>query len=615
MRIVETRNPVPLRGAHVRLQDLPMWTGLARLLVTPRRLGVGSVGMQRRTGSLLALACAACAAVAPRPARGQPLSPELTANPSRVVVVGASPAYPPYESMDRDGRAVGYNVDLTRAIAEVMGMTVEFRFGRWAELRAALMRGEIDILQGISYSDERARILDFAPPHAIVHHAIFARRDGPKASALDDLRGREVIVFGGGIMDEMLTARGLGDRLVRTGTPADALRLLASGKHDFVVLALLPGIHITRELKLTNVVPVVQRVAAEKYGYAVKKGNSELLARFDEGLAILKQTGRYEEIHERWLGPLQPPGVPWNQLAKWGAIVLAPLLLGLAASVLWSRSLQKVVAQRTEALMRQQAALVQADRMASLGVLVSGVAHEINNPNGLILLDVPILKAAFEDAREILDAHQTEHGEFQLAGLPYARMREEVPKLIDEMHAAGRRIGHIVTDLKDFARREDAPRPEPVQLDAVVRAAMRLVDNRLSKATSRLEVSLAPELPRVRGNAQRIEQVIVNLLLNACEALPDPGRAIRVSARADDAGRFAVVEVRDEGVGIPAEHLPRLADPFFTTKRESGGTGLGLSVSAGIVKEHGGTLEFRSAPGEGTTAILTLPLWREENAA
>jgi signal transduction histidine kinase len=253
--------------------------------------------------------------------------------------------------------------------------------------------------------------------------------------------------------------------------------------------------------------------------------------------------------------------------------------------------------------------------MAALGVLVSGVAHEINNPNGLILLDVPILKAAFEDAREILDAHRAAQGEFQLAGLPYDRMRDELPKMIDEMLAAGRRIGHIVKDLKDFARREDAPRLEPVDVDAVARAAVRLVENRIAKATSRFEVDLAPDLPRVRGNAQRIEQVIVNLLLNACEALPDPGRAVRLATRRDATRRAVVVEVKDEGVGIPPEHLSRLTDPFFTTKRESGGTGLGLSVSAGIVKEHGGSLEFRSSPGAGTTAALVLPELREEAVA
>jgi polar amino acid transport system substrate-binding protein len=562
---------------------------------------------------LLAAATAVAAALAGS-ARAQPM--DVHAAPEgRVFVVGASPDYPPYEFRDRDGNAAGYNVDLTRAIAGVMGMSVEFRFGRWSEIRAGLMRGEIDILQGISYSDERARILEFAPPHAIVHHGIFARRDGPRASSLDDLRGKEVIVFGGGILDELLTARGMGDRLVRTGTPADALRLLASGKHDFVALALLPGIHITRELGLTNVVDVAQNVAAERYGYAVKKGNTELLARFEEGMEILKKTGRWDEIHARWLGPLEPAGVPWSVIARWGALVLVPLVAGLGASVLWSRSLKRQVEHRTRLLLQHQAQLVQADRMAALGVLVSGVAHEINNPNGLILLDVPILKEAFLDAREILDAHRAEHGDFRLAGLPYDRMREELPRMIDEMLAAGRRIGHIVTDLKDFARREDAPRLEPVELEAVARAAVRLVENRISKATARFEVSLAPGLPRVRANAQRIEQVIVNLLINACEALPDPGRAIRLVTRRDAARREIVLEVQDEGVGVPPEHLPHLTDPFFTTKRESGGTGLGLSVSAGIVKEHGGTLEFRSSPGAGTVAILTLPEAHEEAAA
>ncbi|HET7826465.1 MAG TPA: transporter substrate-binding domain-containing protein [Anaeromyxobacter sp.] len=564
--------------------------------------------------ALCAAAALACAVSAPAVARAQPFEGVAAAPPPRVVV-GASPAYPPYEYLDRNGQPAGYNVDLTRAIAEVMGMQVEFRFGRWAEMRDGLMDGTIDILQGISYSDERAKILEFAPPHAIVHHAIFARKDGPRASSLDDLAGKEVIVFRGGILDELLTARGYGDHLVRTGTPADALRLLASGKHDFVALALLPGIHIVRELKLTNVVVVAQRVAAERYGYAVKKGNSELLARFDEGLAILKKTGRYDEIHARWLGPLEPVGVPWQVIAKWGVAVLLPLLAVLGATVLWSRSLKRQVELRTREVLQHQAQLVQADRMAALGVLVSGVAHEINNPNGLILLDVPILKAAFDDAREVLDAHRAEHGPFQLAGLPYDRMRDELPKMIDEMMAAGRRIGHIVTDLKDFARREDAPRLEPVDLDGVVRAAVRLVENKISKATSRFEVDLAPGLPRVRGNAQRIEQVLVNLLLNACEALPDPSRAVRLATRRDAARRAIVLEVKDEGVGIPPEHLPRLTDPFFTTKRESGGTGLGLSVSAGIVKEHGGTLEFRSRPGAGTTAILTLPEAHEEAAA
>jgi len=380
--------------------------------------------------------------------------------------------------------------------------------------------------------------------------------------------------------------------------------------------------YIKRELQLTNVEPVVKHVAAERYGYAVRKGNDALLARLSEGLAILKKTGRYDLIRAQWLGVLEPQATGWSTILRYGSFALVPLLGGLGGIFLWSRSLQKLVAQRTESLALEvaerkrseeelrlnQQQLVQADKMAALGVLVSGVAHEINNPNGFILLNMPILKAAFVDALEILDWYRDDLGrDFSLAGLPYSRMRDELPRMLDEMHAGGRRIKHIVADLKDFARREDAPRQDPVDLNAVAEAAVRLVDTSIKKATQRFTLHLAPRLPKVRGNGQRVEQVIVNLLLNACQALPDALHGIELVTRLDADRCEVTLQVIDEGVGIPPEHLPRLTDPFFTTKRETGGTGLGLSVSAGIVKEHGGRLEFSSALGAGTTATLALP--------
>ncbi len=550
--------------------------------------------------------------------------PSLVAGASpgeRVVVVGGDRDYPPYEFIDRDGAPAGYNVDLTRAIGEVMGLRVEIRLGGWSEMRAALRDGRIDALQGVSYSDERARVLELSPPHTIVNHAIFARKGTRSVSSLGELRGHEVALHRAGIMDETLTGLGYGATLLRTDTPADAMRLLAAGTGEYAVVAVLPGTYITRELKLTNVVPVARNVASHRYGYAVRKGNTVLLSRITEGLAILKKTGRYDAIHEKWLGVLEPQGVSWGTFFKYGAVVFVPLVLVLGGIVLWSRSLRRLVTQRTASLAREvaerkrameelrlnQARLVQADKMAALGVLVSGVAHEINNPNGYILLNMPVLKDVYLDGAEMFEQRYREHGDFMLGGLRYSTMREELPGMLDEMLEGARRIKRIVEDLKDFARQDDAPRLEPLDLNAVASAALRLIDNSLRKATRRLEVAYAERLPRVRGNAQRIEQVMVNLMLNACQALPDPGRGIRVFTNCESVRDGVLFVVEDEGVGIPPGDLSRLTDPFFTTKRERGGTGLGLSVSAGIVKEHGGSLEFRSAPGAGTTAILSLP--------
>ncbi len=546
-----------------------------------------------------------------------------TAEPEHIlnIVVGADRDYPPYEFLDKNGEPAGYTVDLTRAIARVMGMNVQFRFGGWSEMRTALLNGSVDALQGISYSEERAQTLAFSPPHTIVNHAIFARRETPPVSSFEQLRGRAVIVFRDGIMHDTLRNLGFDKELHTTETPAGVMRLLASGKHDYAVVAMLPGMYLIRELKLDNLVPVASSVSTQRYCYAVKKGDEELLARINEGLAILKQTGEYYAIYNKWLGVLEPPRFHWEKVVHYGMMALVALMIVLAGTVLWSRTLQRKVTQRTlelarevserkralDELRRHQDQLIQADKMTSLGILVSGVAHEINNPTGLILFNTPVISEAYADAEEIFEAHYREHGDFILAGIPYSRMRGKIPQMLDDMQEGAKRIKRIVEDLKDFARRNDEVSSEPVDLNTVVHLAVRLVEVTIRKATDHFTVNYGEGLPQVRGHAQRIEQVVVNLILNACQALSDPGQGITVETGCDTAARVVWVRVSDQGHGIAPEHLPHLTDPFFTTKRESGGTGLGLSVSAGIVKEHGGELSFDSQPGAGTTVLLTLP--------
>lgn len=545
---------------------------------------------------------------------------------AKTIIVGGDRDYPPYEFLDSSGKPTGYNVELTRAIAEVMGLQVEFRLGGWSEQLRDLKEGKIDLLQGISWSEQRAAQIDFTPPHTVVNHAIFARKESPVVSSLAELKGKKVTLHRDGIMHEQLLRQGYGPDLVPTPTPADALRLLASGQCDYAVVAIVPGMYIIREYKLTNLVPVARSIASQKYGYGVRKGNAELLAKMTEGLAILKKTGQYDAIHAKWLGVLEPEGLALGKVIKLAALVITPLVLVLGGMAFWSRSLHQQVALRTadltreiaertaaeQELRRNQQQLVQADKMAALGVLVSGVAHEINNPNGLILLNMPILKEVCDDALELLDQRCPDQEQIRLGGLAYRRIRQELPQMLDEMQDGARRIKRIVEDLKDFARQDDAALMEPLDLNHVAQAAVRLVDRSLRTATNRFEADYTDPLPMVQGNSQRIEQVLVNLLLNACQALTDTNRGIFLRTFIDHATNSIGVLVRDEGCGIAPEHLDRLTDPFFTTKRESGGTGLGLSVSAGIVKEHGGSLQFSSPPGQGTTVTLLLPIAQQQ---
>jgi signal transduction histidine kinase len=261
-------------------------------------------------------------------------------------------------------------------------------------------------------------------------------------------------------------------------------------------------------------------------------------------------------------------------------------------------------AQRQASLREQQ--LRQADKMVSLGILVSGVAHEINNPNGLIALNLGLLAEVWEKALPVLDEYHAQYGDFSLGLMNYSELRDQLPLILADAAAGSDRIRAIVDDLKGFSRQSEERLDEPVDVNQVVQSSINLVSSHLKKATHHLNVELGADLPVVHGNGRRLEQVLINLLLNACDALEGPQDSIGVRTMVSAEGQ-AIIEVADTGRGIAAEDLPRIMDPFFTTRRSAGGTGLGLSVSAGIIDEHGGQLTFESIQGQGTTARILLP--------
>ncbi len=545
-----------------------------------------------------------------------------SAVPEKAIVVGGNSSYPPYEYLDNEGKPAGFVVELTRAIAEAQGFTVIIKLGEsWTDMRQALETGDVDVLQGISFNEEREKIMDFSTPHSFVSHSIFAHKKARPVHSLEELRGKDVILLGRGIMHDYFAKADIQVNIIPALTVSDALTLLSSGRYDYAVLATLPATRSLSNPGIKDVKIVAKGIETKKYCYAVKKGNYIILNRFSDGIAQMKQSGRFDDLQERWLPTSEIDPV----MGRYAFVGLIVLTSGLVISLVFSRSLKRQVAIRTVALQRevekrkqaadelkrQQQQLVQADKMAALGILVSGMAHEINNPTGLILLNLPTLSRAVADITPILVSHYQASGDFMVGGLPYSQMRSEVPAMIDEMHEAALRIKRIVEDLKHFSRQSDVPFDGEVDVNAVVQTAIRLVLNTLKKATKHYTIQPADFLPPVKGNTQRLEQVVVNLILNAAQALPDSEKGVRVSTRFEPATKSVIIEVRDEGIGIPAEHMRHLLDPFFTTKRETGGTGLGLAISDGIVREHGGSMAFESEPGKGTTVAVRLPAVEE----
>ncbi len=259
---------------------------------------------------------------------------------------------------------------------------------------------------------------------------------------------------------------------------------------------------------------------------------------------------------------------------------------------------------------QQQLQLIQANKMTALGTLVSSVAHEINNPNQLVLMNARVIAEVWSDALGILDEYRERSGGFLLAGMPYEEIRQSMPLLTRDIHDGALRIERFVAELRDYARPRTRDSYAPFHLNEAVRRAARLLGHQINKRTARFRTDLADNLPALFGDALQIEQIVINLLMNALEALPESGRTVGVSTILDVERHCVILEVHDEGTGIAPEHLARLCDPFFTTKQESGGTGLGLAITASLVRAHGARLEFESAPDRGTRARVLYPLSR-----
>jgi len=253
---------------------------------------------------------------------------------------------------------------------------------------------------------------------------------------------------------------------------------------------------------------------------------------------------------------------------------------------------------------------IAANRLASLGELSAGVAHEINNPTGLILLYLPFLKDFFKDTLHLLDNDLLNSQDKKFGGLSYGRAKTEIDKSLNGVLESAIRIKRIVDDLKNFSRQESIDMSEIVDINSSLQTAVRLATNMIKKSTDHFKVELDCNLLQIKGNLQRVEQVIINLIQNACFAVENKKDGIFIRTKFDEDRDKIIIEVEDEGCGMESGTLKKITNPFFTTRRESGGTGIGLSISARIVDEHGGKLEFKSKPGSGTLARIIFPAWR-----
>ncbi|MFH1152725.1 MAG: PAS domain S-box protein [Pseudomonadota bacterium] len=264
----------------------------------------------------------------------------------RICSVQGDHNYPPYEYLDDLGKPVGFNVELFGAVARIMGLDYKLSLGPWKDVRKALENGEIDAVTGMFFSTDRDTLVDFSLTHSMVDHGLFVRKGSSVSGFESAIRG-SVLVQKGDIIQDILVRMAIPGQVITVNDQEDALRLLAVGSHDCALLNKLQGEYFIKKLGLTNVVAVGGGIFPEKYCFAVSQGREELLARLNQGLTIIKNTGEYDRIYDRWFGIYDRNQLMWRSISV-VAWILVPFVLGFL--ILGTFILRRTLARRTREL-------------------------------------------------------------------------------------------------------------------------------------------------------------------------------------------------------------------------------------------------------------------------
>jgi len=268
-----------------------------------------------------------------------------------------------------------------------------------------------------------------------------------------------------------------------------------------------------------------------------------------------------------------------------------------------------------QALDESQQQLQQAQKMETLGTLVAGVAHEINNPLNLIMYNIPLLKKIWVDFLPIFIERKKIEPEQKFGGFSYAFLEDNLVQLVADMELAAHRVAKTVSDLKNFSKQSNVAEKAPMQVNSAVNNAMRLAKTTLRKSSVHVNLKLEDELPHIDGNLQSIEQIILNILINAIQAIDHKQGEIEITTGFQAKDGRVFINIKDNGKGISTAIADKIFLPFVTDKQNEGGTGLGLSVTYTLIKAHQGEIIFDTRSDRGTSFTVYFPtLLKRESA-
>jgi signal transduction histidine kinase len=501
----------------------------------------------------------------------------LEAHP--VIRIGVDTASPPFEWLSEKGDYQGISADLLKLIEQKLGIQFQMVPARdWAHVLEMARNREVDLLSAVVRSTERENYLAFTRPYLSLPGVIIAAR---QFDSIEDLAGHKVAVVAGGIWDERISEYDDEVSIIRVEDTRTALDLTALGGVDAMVSNLASITYLIGKEGITNL-QIVGRVEKQlDLSLGVRNDWQELIPILDKTLASIPPE-QIDAIRNKWVS-IDRMTFRFSPLFL--ALSLGTLLFIIfvfTAVVIWNRSLKRMVEIRSNELEKTRHQLAHAEKMESVAKLALGVAHEVKNPLAIIQMGVDFLG----------------HGEHR---------DEQEKAVLRDMSDAVHRSDSIIQSLQIFSRQK-AFTLEQYNLNEVIEQALELLKGELEEHNIQVAKDLTSSMADIPMDARQLQQAIVNITRNAIQAMPEGGE-LRIitedhSVAGSEGQRHYRIEIQDSGMGIEERHLPRVFDPFFTTRPQGEGTGLGLSVSQNIVKLHNGSIELSNRPQGGVSVIM-----------
>ncbi len=497
---------------------------------------------------------------------------------NRRILVGGDANYPPFEFINENGDPDGFNVEITRAIAEEMGIDVEIRLQPWTKTLEDLQQKRIDALQGMYYSVERDMLYDLTPYHTQVSQVFVASKGKPLPSSLSELDPEDTLVLQrGDIMHDYVRKMGYEGPLLLTPSQEEALMALRTNRADYMLGARPAAFYWKDKNGWDDLQVGDQIIRVFEYCYAVAEDNQSMLSLLSDGLTAIKNSGEYRRIYNKWLG-VHEDTVPWDKVMRYSLFIAIPLLLLLILSITWTRTLRNRVNQKTRDLQEANAA---KDRFFSL------IGHDLRSPISTIQGFSKLLYAR----HKTLEPEKTES---YVQSIYHSS--EQAFALLDNLllwaqSQSGRiEFNPVETDFSDLARE-----------------SIEMIQDQAMKKNIAIRQQF-DQTGAVMVDKNMVSTILRNLLSNAIK-YSRPGTAVQLQASRDK--KNLVIKVSDQGVGMSNKEAKNLFRIEQGTSRpgtaNEKGTGLGLLLCKDFAEQHKGSIEVDSQPDKGTTFTVTLP--------